>query len=95
LSGCLAGLVGAAAMRPDNGLAWLLERPALRRIGTLGYASYLLHVTALGLVRRFLPQFQDSALWVFALGLPLSLAFAELAHRAIERPFLRLRSRFH
>ena len=92
---CLAALVGAAAMRPDSGLAWLLERRALRRIGTLSYAAYLLHVTALGLVRRFLPQFQDSALWVFALGLPLSLAFAELGHRAIERPFLRLRSRFH
>ena len=95
LSFSLAALVGAAAIRADNGLAWLLERPLLRRVGTLSYAAYLLHVTVLGLVRRTLPQFQDSALVVFALGLPLSLALAELVHRAIEQPFLRLRARFH
>lgn len=95
LSITLAALVGAVAIRADNGLGWLLERAPLRKIGTLSYAAYLLHVTALGFVRRFLPQFQDSALWVFALGLPLSLLFAQAAHVVIERPFLRLRSRFH
>ncbi len=94
LSLTLAALVGAVALRPDNGLAWLLERPALRKLGTLSYALYLLHITALGLVRRLLPQLQDSALWVFSLGLPLSVVFALAAHWAIERPFLRLRSRF-
>jgi peptidoglycan/LPS O-acetylase OafA/YrhL len=95
LSVTLAALVGAVALRPDNGLAWLLERPVLRKVGTLSYAAYLLHVTALGFVRRLLPQFQDSALWVFGLGLPLSLLLAQIAHVAIERPFLRLRRRFH
>jgi peptidoglycan/LPS O-acetylase OafA/YrhL len=94
LSLTLAALVGAVAIRPDNGLAWLLERAALRKIGTLSYAAYLLHVTALGFVRRLWPQHQDSALWVFALGLPLSLLFAEVAHVVVERPFLRLRGRF-
>jgi peptidoglycan/LPS O-acetylase OafA/YrhL len=94
LSLTLAALVGAVAIRPDNGLSWLLERAALRKIGALSYAAYLLHVTALGLVRRFLPQFQDSAVVVFALGLPLSLLFAQAAHLAIERPFLRMRGRF-
>lgn len=95
LSITLAALVGAVAIRPDNGLAWLLERAPLRKVGALSYALYLLHITALGLVRRFLPQYQDSALVVFALGLPLSLLFAQVAHVAVERPFLRLRSRFH
>ncbi len=94
LSITLAALVGAVAIRPDNGLAWLLERAPLRKIGTLSYAAYLLHVTALGFVRRLVPQFADSALVVFALGLPLSLLFAQAAHLAIERPFLRLKSRF-
>ncbi len=94
LSVTLGALVGAVAIRPDNGMAWLLERAPLRKVGTLSYAAYLLHVTALGFVRRFLPQIQDSALGVFALGLPLSLLFAQAAHLAIERPFLRLRSRF-
>lgn len=95
LSLSLAALVGAVALRPDNGLAWLLEWAPLQRLGTLSYALYLLHITALGLVRRFLPQQQDDALVVFALGLPLSLLFAQAAHVAIERPFLRLRRRFH
>jgi peptidoglycan/LPS O-acetylase OafA/YrhL len=95
LSVTLAALVGSVAMRADNGLAWLLESAVLRRIGLLSYAAYLLHITALGLVRRLLPQLQDSALWVFGLGLPLSLAFAELAHRMVEAPCLRWRARFH
>lgn len=94
LSITLAALVGAVAIRPDNGLAWLLERAPLRKVGALSYAAYLLHVTALGFVRRFVPQFQDSALMVFALGLPLSLLFAQAVHLAVERPFARLRSRF-
>jgi peptidoglycan/LPS O-acetylase OafA/YrhL len=95
LSLTLAALVGAVALRGDNGLAWLLERAAVRRVGVLSYALYLLHITALGLVRRFLPALQDSALWVFALGLPLSLVFAEVAHRLVEVPCLRWRARFH
>jgi peptidoglycan/LPS O-acetylase OafA/YrhL len=95
LSFSLAALVGSVAMRADNGLAWLLESAALRRIGVLSYAIYLLHITALGLVRRFLPNLQDSAAWVFLLGLPLSLVFAEAAHRLVEQPFLRWRTRFH
>lgn len=94
LSVTLAALVGAVALRPDHGLAWLLERAPLRKLGTLSYALYLLHITALGLVRRFLPHQQDNALVVFALGLPLSVLFAQAAHVAVERPFLRLRKRF-
>lgn len=95
LSATLAALVAAVALRPDSGFVWLLERAPLRRLGTLSYALYLLHITALGLIRRFLPGLAESAVWVFALGLPLSVVFAEAAHRVIERPFLRMRSRFH
>jgi peptidoglycan/LPS O-acetylase OafA/YrhL len=95
LSLTLAALVGAVAIRSDNGLAWLLERAAVRRIGVLSYALYLVHITALGLVRRFLPALQDSSLWVFLLGLPPSLLLAELAHRFVEKPCLRWRARFH
>jgi peptidoglycan/LPS O-acetylase OafA/YrhL len=95
LSMTLAALVGAVAMRRDSGLAWLLEWAPLKRLGALSYGLYLLHITALGLVRRFLPQHEQNAVLVFALGLPLSVAFAELAHRAVERPFLALRGRFH
>lgn len=94
LSLTLAGLVGAVALRADNGLAWLLERSPIRRLGVLSYALYLVHITALGLVRRIVPALQDSALAVFALGLPLSVAFAELAHRLVEVRGLRWRARF-
>jgi peptidoglycan/LPS O-acetylase OafA/YrhL len=94
LSITLAALVGAVAIRPDNGLAWLLERAPLRKLGALSYALYLLHITALGLVRKFLPQLAGNPLVVFGLGLPLSVVFALAAHWAVERPFLRLRSRF-
>jgi peptidoglycan/LPS O-acetylase OafA/YrhL len=95
LSACLAALVAAVAIRRDNGLAWLLERRAVRWIGALSYAAYLVHITALGLIRRALPELRDHALAVFALGLPLALAFAFAAHLLVERPFQRLRARFH
>jgi peptidoglycan/LPS O-acetylase OafA/YrhL len=95
LSGALVALVGAAAIRSDSGLAWLLEQRWLKRIGTLSYAAYLVHITALGLVRKLWPEIREHALVVFALGLPLSLLLAELAHRVVERPALRLKARFH
>jgi len=95
LSVTLAALVAAVAIRADNGLARLLDNALLRRVGVLSYATYLLHITALGLVRRFLPSLAESALAVFALGLPISLLFAEAAHRLVEVPCLRWRARFH
>jgi peptidoglycan/LPS O-acetylase OafA/YrhL len=94
LSAALALLVGAVAIRHDNGLSWLVERRLLVRIGVLSYALYLLHVTVLGLVRRFVPSLAESSLFVFGIGLPFSVALAELAHRLVERKFLALRTRF-
>ena len=93
LSCCLVALVGAVVVRPDHGLAWLLNQPALRYLGSLSYAAYLLHVGALGLVRRALPGFRDEALVVFLVGLPLTFGLAACANYALERPFLRLRQR--
>lgn len=95
LSSCLAALVAAVAVRRDNGLSWLLERRAVRFIGAVSYGAYLVHITALGLIRRALPALRENALVVFALGLPLALLFAFAAHLLVERPFQRLRGRFH
>jgi peptidoglycan/LPS O-acetylase OafA/YrhL len=95
LSLCLAGLVTAVAIRPDSGLAWLLEQRALRRVGTLSYAAYLLHVPALGLLRRAVPAWREQTTLLFGAGLALTLAFAFAAHTLIERPFQRWRSRLH
>jgi peptidoglycan/LPS O-acetylase OafA/YrhL len=94
LSLTLAALVGAVVLAPESGFVRLLELAPLRRLGTLSYALYLLHITAVGLVRRFVPSIVESAVAVFALSLPLSIVFAEAAHRAIEQPFLRMRARF-
>lgn len=94
LSACLAALVGAVAIQPDHGLRWLLEHRLTRYVGTLSYAAYLLNVTALGAVRRGLPDWRDSAWLVFGLGLPLTLLLSSAAHALIERPCLRLRGRF-
>jgi peptidoglycan/LPS O-acetylase OafA/YrhL len=94
LSLCLACLVGAVTLTPQAAFTRWLERPALRAIGAYSYAAYLLHVTALGLVRHALPTLREQALLVFALGLPLTLLLAAAAHRLIERPLLALRARF-
>lgn len=94
LSTALACLVASAALRPDGGLAWLLERPALRWVGAVSYGAYLLHVTALGLVRRALPSLREEAWIVFGAGLPLSLLLAHGAFVLVERPLLRWRSRY-
>ncbi len=95
LSLTLAALVASVAIRPDHGLCRLLDTPWMRRLGGLSYALYLVHITALGLVRRFLPEHAERTWVVLALGLPLSLLLAEAVHRAVERPFLKLRARFH
>lgn len=95
LSITLAALVGSVVVRPDHGLRWLLDTRVMMHVGALSYALYLVHVTALGLVRRHLPAYAEQTLVVFAVGLPLSLVLAELLHRAVERPFLKLRARFH
>jgi peptidoglycan/LPS O-acetylase OafA/YrhL len=94
LSICLAGLVGAVVVTPSHGLRAWLEHPALRLIGTLSYGAYLLHVAALGIVRRALPDFREQAWVIFGLGLPLSLLFAAGAHVLLERPLLALRRSF-
>lgn len=93
LSVGLAALVGAVVIRPDHGLSWLLDRPVLRWVGGLSYAAYLLHVTALGLVRHLLPGWREQAWLVFSAGLPLTLLLAWGAHVAVERPLLGLRRR--
>jgi peptidoglycan/LPS O-acetylase OafA/YrhL len=94
LAPCLAALVAAVALTPTHGLRVLLERPALRFLGTLSYGVYLLHVTALGVVRRALPEHREQAWLVFGLGLPLALVLAALVHFTVERPLRKLRWRF-
>jgi peptidoglycan/LPS O-acetylase OafA/YrhL len=90
----LTGLVGACVIRADNGLASALEARVPSYVGRVSYGLYLLHLTAIGCIRRLFPAHSGSAGFVFILSLPLALALAALSSRYLETPFLRLRSRF-
>jgi peptidoglycan/LPS O-acetylase OafA/YrhL len=61
-----------------------------RYLADRAYALYLLHPEALAVLKRLSPL---PTVVSFALTWALSLAFAELLYRLIERPFMRLRER--
>ncbi len=88
----LTVLVGSVALSGGGLLGPLLEHPLCRWLGRISYAAYLSHVTALGVVRRLLPEATFVA--VFGLGLPLALAFAWFLHVTIERPCMELGRRY-
>lgn len=95
-----AGLV-AACVGPV-GPSWLTFAP-LRWIGERAYGVYLLHIFCLQLLpvvgSRALPAGEawtqgERGLGAFAFVLVTSLVAAGLSYRFLERPFLRLKSRF-
>ncbi|MFO0757442.1 MAG: acyltransferase [Byssovorax sp.] len=90
----LALLVGASAIRPDHGLAPLTALPAVRFIGEISYGMYMLHVSALTLVKQLFPPDHRPTIAIFLLGFALTTLLAWLSHRYFERPFLRLADRF-
>jgi len=90
----LAMLVCSCVIFEDHGLAWLLRARAVRWVGAISYGLYLLNSTAIGLVRRALPEHATDSGFVFFASLPLALALAALSHRYFEAPFMRLRDRF-
>jgi peptidoglycan/LPS O-acetylase OafA/YrhL len=85
----LVGLVVACCLREDHWLAPVLTSRPLRNVGLVSYGIYLLNVPAIQLAKHVVSQ-----RFVFVLGLALSVAFANGAHFALERPVLRLRARF-
>jgi peptidoglycan/LPS O-acetylase OafA/YrhL len=89
----MTALVGACCMRPDHGLRAVLEAPPVRWVGTISYALYLVHVTAIGAVRRLVPSEAANAPFVFVTGLALALPLAYAIHRAVDVPLQALRAR--
>jgi peptidoglycan/LPS O-acetylase OafA/YrhL len=88
----LALLVATLVVSPRSGLDRLLGHAAALHVGLVSYGIYLLHVPALGVVRAGIGACVDKPPppWmVFAFGLPLAIGAATLAHRYVERPFLR------
>lgn len=84
----------AAILRPAEGslcgrLARHLSGALLQRIGLYSYTIYLVHAAMIEAVTGFIGS--DLLQIVVALG--LTLAYAALMHRFVERPFARLRRR--
>jgi peptidoglycan/LPS O-acetylase OafA/YrhL len=90
----LTTLVGACVIREEHALAPLLRARGPAYVGRISYGLYLLHLTAIGSVRRLFPAHADSARFVFWLSLPIAFGLAVLSERYLEAPFSNLRARF-
>jgi len=71
--------------------ARVLEWPALVWVGKISYSLYLWHVFAITLTLRLHAPNAIRAL----LSLPLAIGLAAFSYYVAERPFLKLKSRFH
>jgi peptidoglycan/LPS O-acetylase OafA/YrhL len=89
----MALVVGACAVRPDHGLAPLLDLAPLRWVGSVSYGVYLFHVAVITFVRRALPSLAASPAWTFAVAFPLAVALGSLSFVLFERPVMALRAR--
>lgn len=87
----MTALVVSCCLRNEHPLMPLLTLSPLRYVGTVSYGIYLLHMLALNLVRRVLPD-QSLAVY-FVLTMALSVAMAGLSFRYFESFFLRLKER--
>ena len=90
-----AALVGACAIREDNGLAFVLQLRPVAYIGVLSYGMYLLNSVAIHGVEFAMGRIGLlNPLLVFPFGLAAASCGAFLSHRYFESRFLRLKSRF-
>ena len=84
-------LIGAACIRMDNGINWLLANPIARYIGMISYGIYLLHMLALNGSKRIRAEHD----WIFfVIVTAVSVAMASASYWMFERPFLKLKNRF-
>lgn len=81
-------LVGACAVREDNGLRALLTMRPVAHVGAVSYGVYMLHVAVTGPLKR-IDGLGGSALAVFLIAVPASVALATLSHRTFEALFRR------
>jgi peptidoglycan/LPS O-acetylase OafA/YrhL len=100
----VAALILALVIQPSSGPARVLSHPILRWIGRLSYSIYLWHVFSfteakqLGApIARALPFASQATVELLTdgVGVALTLALACLSYYVIEKPFLRLKGRFH
>ncbi|MCW2819869.1 MAG: acyltransferase [Marmoricola sp.] len=86
------GIFGA----PTTGYARAMSHPALRHLGLISYSLFLVHMPVLQLVQWLTgyPLFGGHLPAILGLTLLISLPLAELLHRLVEVPALRLRRHF-
>jgi peptidoglycan/LPS O-acetylase OafA/YrhL len=85
----MVALVVSCCLREDHVLSHVLRWAPLRHVGLLSYGMYLLNIPAVQLAKRLVPQ-----PFVFVLGLALSVVFAAIAQRLVDKPLVALRARF-
>jgi peptidoglycan/LPS O-acetylase OafA/YrhL len=77
------------------GDAWLwrwLNGPIIRYVGRVSYPMYLYHGLANDLTLRAL---RGRSLWIVALAaIAVGILFASASYFVVEKPFLRLKSKF-
>ncbi len=87
----MTALVGAVTIRRDHGLAFFLDARPVRYVGSISYAMYLLHVSAITLVKML--GVSTPPLAVFVLATLVTVLLASITRRHIELPILRWRDR--
>ena len=91
LAGLLALLVAACALGSKHWLAPVLELPLVRYVGTISYGLYLLHMLALNVSKRLVPNASGPLL--FLVTLALAMLIASISYRFFEKPFLAWKER--
>lgn len=82
----MAVFVGSVAVWRELGGAF---GRAASHIGQVSYGMYLLHMLVINSTRKI----SNDPLFVFAVGVPATIALATVVYRTVERPILRLRDR--
>lgn len=93
---CLAmtWLVGACCIRPDHVLTPVLDNGVARYVGNISYGMYLLHMLALNVAKKAVPNHEAQPVWTFLTATVVAVVAASISYRFFERPFLKLKDRF-
>ena len=92
----IGGLIVLPAASAETGrFARVVSHPVGRHLGHVSYPLFCVHLVVLELIDQLTPwePFTGGSWTIFAVTLLVSLALAELLHRFVEVPCLRLRRR--
>ena len=90
----MTAFVASVVLRPDHLLCRVLEWGPIRRIGTVSYGMYLLHVFVQHLATKITQRLDEPSGLHFLLMLFGTWVVAEISFRTYEGWFLQFKSRF-